>query len=375
MMNHRFGLRGRPGVALSENITVVLLMIFVGVGLVTVFGQNIARRFQGVTTGLDEGKPIAKTALTGPQNRAEIGAPGNAPVVSGPLPAVAAPANAAAGANPGYGGANARTPDRTEANSGITLANPRGWDPRAMLAGMTQIDQNLVHTTNFDPMRCACASALASRIMSGPDAVDRMLADLMLRAQNGTLPNSSAGPPPMIGGMPRDQYIAQLGTLRDRLAGQALNHADLGLMQDLLYRGHSIVPGVQGTYFYTGGGAQNYQQIMTLGNGVDPAGATIGAPNAGNNQATTVNQAQLATNMTNLTPGESMTLGIGAPGHFIVVGRDNQGRPYLYDPWPFVGTGGNPAPPQLTYDPAVLDWYMNNQMPPGGFIQYSPVRH
>lgn len=376
--------RDRRGASAAEWIIIVLLMVFVGVGLITVFGRSLVRRLTAASNSLDTGNPQSKTQIPIPGNADQVGAPGNAPVAPGNLPTISAPPANAPTTNPGSS-FNARTPDRTPANSGLTLANPTGWDPATILPGMTQIDQNL--STNFDNVRCACASALASRIMAGPEAVDRLLADLMRRAGNGTAPNYSAGPPPMVGNIPLDQYQARLGALRDRLANQSLDHGDLGEIQELLYQAYSIVPTSGGTFFYSAAGAQNYQAIMELGNGVDPGGTRIGAPGAANNTVTNPNSAQLATNINNLQTGESMTLGVdefgpagpdGNPDHFIVVGRDPSGRVYLYDPWPHSAPGAAAVPPQLVYydnNQAVFDYYMNNTMPTGGFIQYSPVRH
>ncbi len=45
----------------------------------------------------------------------------------------------------------------------LTLASPLGWNPQAILAGMTQNDQN--NPSNWSNMRCACASTLAARIV------------------------------------------------------------------------------------------------------------------------------------------------------------------------------------------------------------------
>ncbi len=376
--------RGRRAAASSEWIIIAFLMIAVGVALVTAFGRNLSRRFAGSTQALDNGTPIAKSAPVAPLNSDFIGGPGAAPNVPGTLPTVSAPAPGAATTNPG-GGFAARTPDDTEVTPGLTLAHPNAWNPQAILAGMTQIDQN--PQTNWDNVRCALASALASRVMAGPEAVDRLLADLMLRANNGTVPNYSAGPPPMVGAIPLDQYIQTLGDLRDRLAGQTLDHRDLGTIMELMYEGYSLTSGGAGTYFYTAGGPQNYQAVMELGQGVDPGGNRIGAPGSANNQATTMTPAQLATSVNNLRPGESITLGVdefgpsgpdGSPDHFIVVGRDANGRPYLYDPWPHTAPPGSPVPPQLVYyenNQAVYDYYLQNTQPTGGFIVYSPVRH
>lgn len=389
---------GRRGAASTEWIAIVFLMVVIGVALVTVLGRNLARRAVGTVQSLDQGTPIAKSALPEPTTAAQVGAPGPAPIARGPLGNVAAPAAGDPVTNPG-GTAAARTPDDTLVAGDWSLGNPTGWNPAAILAGMSQVDQGREQPgAAWDTVRCALASALASRIVAGPEAVDRLLLDLQLRARNGSMPNSTPGPPPTVGGYTVDEYVAMLGQLRDRLASQTLDHADLGLIQALMYEGYSLrnVPDggggtMQGTFFQAGAGAQNYQAVMELGRGVDSTGATIGPPGSANNQFQRVNSGQLAANITALQPGESMTLGVdeftpgvgwggdGNPDHFILVGRDAAGRPYIYDPWPHPApAAGGPAPSQFVYfdqNPEIYQWYLQNAGPAGGFYQYGVVRH
>ncbi len=108
----------------TEWIVIVLLMVSVGVTVLTVFGQGIARRFGGVTKGLDEGKPFAKIAVGAPLDSAAIGTPGNAPVVSGTLPTVNPPAAGTPTTNPGSS-FNARTPDPTAVSGGLAVRERR----------------------------------------------------------------------------------------------------------------------------------------------------------------------------------------------------------------------------------------------------------
>ncbi len=375
----------RRGASTTEVIVIVFLMVAVGVAVVTVFGHRIARRFSGASESLDEGRGQGMSARGVPANLDQVGNPGNAPVLTGPLPTVNPVTSDPLGTgnpNPGPGGVPARTPDDNAAVGGATLARPTGWDPASMLAGMTQIDGN--GGTQWDGVRCGLATALATRILAGPEAVDRLLADLARRARDGSIPNSSAGPPPMVGRFTVDQYIARLGTLRDRLENMSLDHGDLGMIQELMFEGYGkIGPPPNWTYWQDGPGTPGYQRVLELGGGVDPGGGRIGAPNGGNNQFTQSNRATVVQHTNALGPGESITLGVaefgGSADHFIAVGRDPSGRVYLYDPWPHTtgGAPGTPAPQLVYYDqnPQMFDYYLDNYQPPGGFMEYSPVRH
>lgn len=377
-----FGPARARGATATEYIIIVSIMVILGMTLVVVFGKMIARRFKSAAHALATGS-VSNVGEAIPTTAAEVGGPGAAPVVTGPLPTVnpvTSDPHGTGNPNPGPAGVAARTPDNTQVSNGLSLGNPTGWDPATILGGMTQVDGN--PQTAWDNVRCAMASALATRVMAGPQAVDRLLADLQRRALAGTIPNYT-NPPPMIGTIPVDQYVAQLGTLRDRLANQSLDHADLGLIQELMFEGYGKTTPPQWTYWQDGPGQPGYQQVLNLGGGVDGAGNPIGAPGAANNQVTQSNRATIVNHMNGLSPGQSITLGVaefgGQADHFIAVGRDASGRIYMYDPWPHTtgGAPGTPAPQLVYYDqnPQMFDYYLDHYQPPGGFWEYSPVRH
>ncbi len=359
-------IRRRFGAGMTEWIVIVTLVAILCLGVVTVFGQRIARRLKGASASLDEGKPKSGMEYVPPANIGTVGpapvlanAPSNASTVT-----TAPPANTMTSA-----GSVPRLPDNTPVYGGGTMANLSGYDPAAILADMTQVDQN--PATANDNVRCVIASYTAAAVMAGPGALTRLADDLALRIQNGTTPVGPNG-----GTLPDAQAIAALGRIRDRIESGNFDYRDLGMLQQLIYEHYG--GGATGTTF-----AQQLN-LTGLGGSVDPAGNPIGAPNSGNNQIQFLNRAALVTAANGLGPGQSFVVGINEfPGggtnsdHGILIGRDPSGRLYLYNPWPHANPAGGQPPPQLVYydqNPAVFDHHLDQYAPGAGFDVGSPIR-
>jgi hypothetical protein len=292
-----------------------------------------------------------------------IGGPGPAPVAIGQLPQLpAAEANAAANGLPitvpGHGGAAARAPNEQPAFGGATLAHANSWNPGAILTDMTQIDQsnnpaNPVEDTPTDAVRCARASYVAAAVMSGPEAVRRLISDLALNIANQTTPRGAAG-----GRLTDEEALQILARLRDHLDEGIFNHGDLGYLQQLL-----------ADYYGNVGGGMTSAQYPTL--------IGLGNPDTTGTAYTTQDRLPFLNAINGLQPGQAFIVGVnwngnGPSHHATTVGRDPNGRIYWYDPWP-----KNGGPPQIVYydeHPDQFREYLNSEMPVGGFPTRGPFR-
>ena len=196
-----------------------------------------------------------------------------------------------------------------------------GWDGSKILSALTQFD---TQGGKDQDVRCAAASFLAGAIMAGPEALKRVLQRLETAVKN-----------------PEDQKT--LRNVQYQLDQGTATHGDLSQIQELLFRTYGT-PGASGM---SGEQQATMRQELT---GIKHAPRYSESPE------------KTAQRLQKLKNGESFTASIlqdNGAGHAVQVGRDQEGRLYVYDPAPPEG-----QPQLLRPEDPLFDAYVNGTFRP-----------
>ncbi len=269
------------------------------------------------------------------------------------------------------------------------------WDPRRVLENMTQFDHDKIRTTR-DDLRCTLASEVAARAMNGVSYLLHLVLELIGRAEAVVDPGKS-GPPAKpqavipnfeslpsgnrVGKLPASDYLARLRDVKAELNKETLTFGDLGELQELMYEAYANV-----TREHGGTSIERCSDLNALCNGVDPQGNDIGPAHSDNNTWRTCDREQMLGKLRGLPRGGTCMIRVrcaGAGGdHDILMGKDSEGRLYLYDPFPHGELSGRKDIPQLHYldgpkrDDDLTEVMLRNYESSGGATPYtvhSPV--
>ena len=208
----------------------------------------------------------------------------------------------------------------------------RSWDAQAILARLTQLDDD--PGTFTDAVRCGANAVLAIAIMSGPEAVMRLVIGLIKRGAE--LYADTKLPAPR-----RAQCFSaaiDLIEVGPRIAYEKTTYGELSRVAHCAKVLMSDAP-----------------TSSTTGHEVNAMGALVGETQDFGTPI--IDQAQLVTYAKTLAPGEAFTLlvdsdvlaededrrSLSQVNHYVTLGREpdapgRKGRIYLYDPWPRVGS-------------------------------------
>ncbi len=199
------------------------------------------------------------------------------------------------------------------------------WDGPAALNALHQVDDN--PDTKSDEHRCGPSTLLAGAVMKGPESVAKICDNLYANGKNLTK---------------EDQ--AKLEEINHKMLGGEGTVEDLHLLQDMMYRSAG-----------GNGGDLKNEQLLELQKQTglvdkDQADKDYKSGEKNTNSDGTVvkepNDSRTFTDpergqkmISNLKPGESRVMNIdpngnGAPHHYVTVGKDKDGREYIYDPYP-----------------------------------------
>ncbi len=195
------------------------------------------------------------------------------------------------------------------------------WSGPRILKALTQYDTQNGANQN---VRCAAASFLAGAIMAGPEALGRVVERLKLR-----------------GLVPED--LERLQDIQQRLSQSTATHGDLSLLQEMLFRRYASA-GEAGML------AEEQSRMRRELTGQTHRSRRLEAPE------------KTEQRLKDLKNGQSFTLSIlneAGTGHAVQVGRDLEGRLYLYDPAPPEG-----QPQLIGPDEPLFDAYVNGTFRP-----------
>jgi len=197
------------------------------------------------------------------------------------------------------------------------------WDGARILNALTQFDtQGGAHQN----IRCAAASFLAGAIVAGPEALGRVIDRLQWQVLSHEDRNA-------------------LQHLQNQLSQGTATHGDLSKLQEILFRRYATSgqPGMMP--------AEQARMRREL----------TGKPH-GNSQFEDPEQTERR--LQSLKNGQSFTLSIineAGGGHAVQVGRDQQGRLYVYDPAPPEG-----QPQLIGPENSLFETYFQGQLRPDG---------
>lgn len=351
----------RRGATLSEYAIIIGAVAMIVMVMVFAFGNAIAQRFRvarhALATGTAQYQGRYEVGTVGPLDPVNIPAANNPNLPS--LPPI--------GPTVGPGSGRAIPPGADPHYSGGNLGNPSGWDPVHILTDLTQVDQR--NDTVFDPLRCTRTSHLAAAIMDGPGAVRRIIDDMARQIQQGRQPFVQQ--PGGIAPIPPDQALRELGRIRDRLDTGDFDFNDSGMLIEIMAHYFQAQGNATGPVGLWPSGMNNLGQPATRAPNPGPPNPNLPA-GPGNqppaNPNGPLNQAQFQHAINDLQPGEAIRFVIEWPktpptvkdpvpnDHTVLIGRDPDGRIYLYDPAPKA-----PNRAQLVYadtNPQEFNWYM-----------------
>lgn len=197
------------------------------------------------------------------------------------------------------------------------------WNGTSILNAQSQLD-----TVGSDPAsqenRCGPSSMVGGAVMQGPEATARLAERMGSHAQN-----------------PED--VARMNQVRDRVLNGTATHADLSALQDTMYRRYNT----DGNTGMTTDEMSAMQRDLAGNVQFDAVGNTN---NASGERAVPVqgrvieDSGRTLDRIDGLQNGQGFSLGVdtnsdGQFNHWVQVGRDQDGKPYVYDPYP---TGNQP---------------------------------
>jgi hypothetical protein len=202
-----------------------------------------------------------------------------------------------------------------------------GWDAEAILGKLTQVDESAVTFT--DEVRCGANAVLAVAITRGPFATEVFARGVMLRAlaqsQDATLTAERRS-------MEADAYQQIWPAIRAVGNGTATygdlsriaHYAKVAMSKSAnsATTGHEVVAmaGLLGGMQESGSPIEDKEQFAMFAKQLKPG------------------QSYILLAGTNVLAPETKTRNLSQVNHYVVLGKDANGKVFLYDPYPRVGT-------------------------------------
>ena len=224
-------------------------------------------------------------------------------------------------ANPGYISSPGLDHNRQVCDQNLSdrplVGSDGRWNGGTILNAQSQLDTAGSPSASQEN-RCGPSSLVAGAVMSGPGATARMAERL------------SAGASP--------EDSERLQGVRDRLANGTATHGDLSTMQEMAYQRYNTDGSAGMTDTEITAMQRDLAQSVRfdpVGNNTNDAGQRV-VPHTGK---VVEEPGRTLERVDGLQNGESFTMGTdtnndGNMNHWVQVGRDDQGRSYVYDPYP-----------------------------------------
>jgi hypothetical protein len=202
-----------------------------------------------------------------------------------------------------------------------------GWNSEQILSKLTQVDESA--TTFTDEVRCGANSVLAVAITRGPLATEIFARGVMLEALGQSKNPSLAADRRQAGG---EAYSLIWPAIRDVGNGTA-TYGDLSLIAHYAKVVMSKQPKAQTTGYEVGamlgliGGMVSSSEPIQ-----DKKHLKMFVDNLKRGQS------YILLVGTNVLGHDVKTRNLGQTNHFVVLGKDPDGKAFLYDPYPRVGT-------------------------------------
>ncbi|MBT9582448.1 hypothetical protein IV102_03795 [bacterium] len=240
---------------------------------------------------------------------------------------------------------------KTQTNGAQRLAEPgQKWNGTQILNGQTQLSKDDPSNEHEQANRCGPSAVLASAVMAGPDATGRMVDRLANKTQDA-------------------EEKAELAQIKARIADGTATHKDLSQVQHVMYRNYheaGTAPGVT-----TGQVAQMQKDLnddtkpnSKLADWIGPDGTSFRRTSQDGSHVEE-SPDRLKSRVSGLQPGQSFVQFVDPDGgndklrHFVLIGKDKDGRTYVYDP------GAKTNQPQVVYQserPQAFDHYVGGDM-------------
>lgn len=296
-----------------------------------VVGQWVAEKAKGALGPKNEAPPaVAPNPAPQPQPKAE-------------RPEQPRVANESGQISPKY------TQSDTMGNGNQKLLGADGkWNGTDILNGQTQFSKADPSSAAEQENRCGPSAVLASQVMKGKDATASMAGKLA-----GGLPEGS-------------QDRKDVEAIQGRIADGTATHEDLSRLQHQMYKKYH--PAGQKDGLTTAQVGQMEKELTGRVDSADPAfdnkkGNFRVNPNDGSGiEESPDNMKQ---RLDGLRPGQSFVQFVDTTGkakqgnHFVLMGKDDQGRPYVYDP------GAKTNQPQVVFKderPTAYSQYSDGSM-------------
>ena len=227
------------------------------------------------------------------------------------------------------------------------LREPGGkWNGSEILNAQTQLNTEESPKQKDQQVRCGPSSVLGSAVMAGPEATNRLVDRL---GQKVTDPAQKQ----------------ELTEIHGRIADGTASHTDLSRVQELMYKKYGSKPG-EGL---AAGELQTMQSELAdhatvpAKNTISNADGTIQVVPGDGRTAETPNFTK--SRLDALKPGQSFIQNVDPEGnhndvhHYVVTGKDADGRSYIYDPYPKANQ------PQVVYQderPKAFNYYTGGDM-------------
>lgn len=278
-----------------------------------------------ITAPIVIGKWVADKAVSalGPKSEAPAPVQPQAPPPP-PAPPAAPPKPVAVDEKPGDIKPKYNEDPKAQTNGDQKLSSDGKWNGADILNGQTQLSKSDPSKTNEQQNRCGPSAVLASQVMKGKEATAAMTGKLA-----GQYPEGS-------------QDRKDIEAIQGRINDGSATHEDLSRVQHFMYQKYhsgkdeGLTP-AQLTQMEKDLAPVNAPNGLSKLSDTDNGAGSFRAtePGAGVEESPDKMKSRLA----NLKNGESFvqfidTNGDNKANHFVLMGKDENGRSYTYDPMP-----------------------------------------
>jgi len=238
----------------------------------------------------------------------------------------------------------------TQTNGGQKLTGADGkWNGPEILNGQTQLSKDDPSYIAEQQNRCGPSAVLASSVMKGPDATGKLVDRLSFKAKD-------------------DDQKQELAGIKSRIADGTATHKDLSRVQHFMYQDYHV-PGEK-----PGLSAAQMSQMEQDLSGTSKNMSLADFDNQQGSFRTTAKDGsgveespdKMKQRIEGLKNGQSFVQQIDSNGkgaatanHFVLMGKDESGRSYVYDP------GAKTNQPQVVYQdqrPQAYSQYADGNM-------------
>jgi hypothetical protein len=202
-----------------------------------------------------------------------------------------------------------------------------GWDALEILSKLTQVDESAATFT--DQVRCGANSVLAVAITRGPLDTEAFARGVMLKALGRSKDAAEAGEKRTVMGKAYNDIWPAIRAVGNGTA----TYGDLSLIAHFA----KVVMSKDPTGATTG---HEVTAMAALLGGMQESGAPIEDRDQLTMFVNSLRRGQSFILLvgTNVLPAGVKSRSLSQVNHFVVLGKDRDGKPFLYDPYPRVGT-------------------------------------